>query len=755
MLKIIMVLIITISCALNAWAWNAEVTHRDMSKKAAEHSVLSPNNGDYLKNNLGFDRNIDEKFTLNGGVPQSVMKLIGEIGAIDEDSGSVLTGRFYNHFHDPLQTWDHWEQAGLNSNWPWVLSGSSSVLWSVNSSNEWSWQQVRYYYRLALTSQTETERSTNFAKTFSGVGHLIHLVEDAAQPAHVRNDPHPFDDKGYMPGFEFWAKRADNQPTVEGFMSHPVYPAVSLNTTIGGYPPITQFFDTDQYNGTNPSISLSLGLAEYTNANFVSEDTIFKDFAYPRREDMIVFAESQNKTLNGFEVYRKYFEKVGGGQPVKHFTTASRLYTYLLNDPSPSLQGFDDRCYKDYADLLIPRAVGYSSALINYFFRGQMDILPASGGLQVKNTGTEEMTYYTDKSTGKDVAEISIYYDDTNNVRQHPPLATYDLLVPLAPGETTPIIPFSPPTDNIEPGRYIVVFHGKLGQEEGAVIGKVTAPQKMYYVSVRSGIYKIYSMKTDGSAPTVVYDNPDAALKIGKLALSPDGTTLALMVNGPQIYLLNIATGSPTFLTNGGWPAWSPDGKKLAFSREMGRHFPNADEHIFTRDVETGSETQLTDTTVFAYNSTPAWSPDGGKIAYMTSDPNAANCVNYYAISIMDTAGNPIGPLTCAETNYWDETPAWSPDGSEIAFSRRREGKYSQLHKINVATHELTKLTDSTGDDYAEFTPSWFPERGKIAVGSKIDGDFDIWLVDSNGGGYIENLTDANPGIDGYPTFEP
>lgn len=738
---------IVILCS-DAFAWNAEFTHRDLSQSAAEHSIL--NTG--LLGDIGFVKGLaDEKLGWDGQ-KLSITDWFRN-GALLEDEGGTFSGRFYNHFHNPLYSYNQWGDAGLTSVWPWVNSGNSAVLWAADdSSNDWRWGRVRDYYYNALTSSVDADRQASFAQTFRGLGQVIHLLQDMAQPAHVRNDPHPADDKGVAPGFEYWAKRTDKKLTVTTLMAHPIYPTDSMNTTSSGYPPISQFFDTDQYNGTNPSSSLSLGLAEYTNANFVSEDTIFKDFAYPRREDTVVFAESQNKTLNGFEVYRKYFEKVGGGQSIKHFTTASRLYAYLLNDPSPSLQGFDDHCYKDYADLLIPRAVGYSAALINYFFRGQMDILPASGGLRVRNSGSEEMTYYAD-SSGHQIGQISIYYDDIDKIRH--PLATYELLVSLAPGETTSVIPFSPPSNNIEPGRYIVVFQGKLGQEEGAVIGKVTSPSRLYYVSVRSGIYKIYSMKTDGSTPVVVYDNLDSSLKIGKLTFSPDGKTLAFTVNGPKIYLLNIATGGLTYLTNGGWPAWSPDGKKIAFSREMGRFSPLADEHIFIREVGTGVETQLTDSTASAYNSTPAWSPDGGKIAYMKFDPAGDNCANIDAIYLMDSAGNPIGPLTCGATNYKDETPAWSPDGSEIAFARGQEGHYSQLHKVKVATLEVTKLTDSTGDNYAEFTPSWFPERGKIAVGSNIDGDFDIWLVDSDGSGYIENLTDFNPDIDGYPVFEP
>src|SRR3990172_7950744 len=93
---------------------------------------------------------------------------------------------------------------------------------------------------LALTSPTDTERQANFAKTFKGLGHLIHLIQDVAQPAHVRNDAHPLDGLGVIEGLESWAE--NNYSIVESFASNPIFPGVSLSTPSGSYPPITQFW---------------------------------------------------------------------------------------------------------------------------------------------------------------------------------------------------------------------------------------------------------------------------------------------------------------------------------------------------------------------------------------------------------------------------------------------------------------------------------------------------------------------------------
>ncbi len=242
----------------NVLAWSDIITHRGLSEKAFEYSVL---NQGYLKN-IGFNETTE--------FLEWVKKQIRD-GATEEDAGNVFTAYYYNHFHNPLAL--SWDQAGLSTWYPGI-NGMSSLLWAQDTTNPWNWQKAREYYYSALTSQIETDRQANFTKTFKGVGHISHLIQDSAQPAHVRNDIHPLDDRGDWPQFEYWAKNSKNQTAVSSFMSNPVFPSVFLNTLVGGYIPITQFWDTDQYNGSNPPSGTAIGISEYTNANFLSEDTI-------------------------------------------------------------------------------------------------------------------------------------------------------------------------------------------------------------------------------------------------------------------------------------------------------------------------------------------------------------------------------------------------------------------------------------------------------------------------------------------------
>jgi hypothetical protein len=455
--NILLLLFFLFPIANTTFAYSVD-THEILSEKATEHSKLASDKGDYLKN-LGFKNNIDEVFS-----GKEVIKLI-KVGSVDEDK-PFLSFRYRNHFHNPLPI-KIWEEAGLDD----FFTGKSSLVWAQDSENEFSWQNVRQYYYDALTTGSEE----SFAKTFKGLGHIIHLIQDAAQPAHVRNDFHMLDPFGLKPrlspGLETWSK---NKPgIISAFASQPVFPTVNLSVPINGYEPITQFFDTAQgiYDGTNPSTSLSQGLAEYANANFASDDTIFTEnydsnhkhyFPFPRKEDTIEYNE-----YVGDGKYRTYFKKIQNGETINHLAAIERLHIYL--DPWPRVQlpfhHLDEQCHEDYTEKLIPRAVGYSTGLIDYFFRGE---------IEVDQINAESITI-TNNSSETMVGIFTLYYDATNGNRKPVENGQPNNEWPLSlqAGQTSNELTFTEPTDIAEGTQYILVFKGSLGSETGAVVGKV------------------------------------------------------------------------------------------------------------------------------------------------------------------------------------------------------------------------------------------------------------------------------------------
>lgn len=121
----------------------------------------------------------------------------------------------------------------------------------------------------------------------------------------------------------------------------------------------------------------------------------------------------------------------------------------------------------------------------------------------------------------------------------------------------------------------------------------------------------------------------------------------------------------------------------------------------------------------------------------------------------MDALGNPLGPLSYTTGQIvLDQTTTWHPNGQEIGFSRRISGQpFFELYKTSVPGGVQTKLTGSTGNDFDELNPSWSFAGSVIAVASEVDRDFDIWLVDPNGGGYLTNLTDSSSNVESWPAF--
>ena len=107
---------------------------------------------------------------------------------------------------------------------------------------------------------------------------------------------------------------------------------------------------------------------------------------------------------------------------------------------------------------LIPRAVGYSAGLINYFFRGQIDFVPdpnAPGKYVIKNLSNEKMT-----------GTFALYYDDKDGKR-YPTLNKWDL--DIGANQSSSSLTLKPNADGspdaLVPGQYMVVFNGAMGQE--------------------------------------------------------------------------------------------------------------------------------------------------------------------------------------------------------------------------------------------------------------------------------------------------
>ncbi|HKW93217.1 MAG TPA: hypothetical protein VJX92_15080, partial [Methylomirabilota bacterium] len=283
--------------------------------------------------------------------------------------------RFLNHFHNPLVA--DWAQAGLLG-----TVGQSSILWGQNQSQSfpsWSWQDVRRTYFDALTRASRSERDASLARSFEGLGRQAHLVQDAASPAHTRNDPHVFFNYESLVDVARTSAASDFGGWLNGPTELPGVPGVGWRT-LDANPlapiAVARLIDTDRYVATNPDVTTEalIGLAEYTNANFFSEDRIFtendpslqKRFPYPKRAS--VTEQDFDIQVRNATVKRRYFVKTSDGATGYRLATVGFLRDYHQRfnldwtrfRESPAL---DEGVYRDYAARLLPRAVAYSTAL--------------------------------------------------------------------------------------------------------------------------------------------------------------------------------------------------------------------------------------------------------------------------------------------------------------------------------------------------------------------------------------------------------
>jgi TolB protein len=227
---------------------------------------------------------------------------------------------------------------------------------------------------------------------------------------------------------------------------------------------------------------------------------------------------------------------------------------------------------------------------------------------------------------------------------------------------------------------------------------------------------------------------------------SPDGRQLAFTRHANDriwLYLLDPATGEERRLTQRDEPEydadWSPDGKRLAFAFDA--LSPNqGDIDVRLTDLE-GSKIDPFAGTVgkLSHEEWPAWSPDGGRIAYTSTAPGNQE------VMVAPVAGGEPTQLT----NHLgtDAHPAWSPDGTQIAFATDRWGGL-EIAVMRADGTDVRRLTESRGlDDY----PVWSPDGGRIAFVSNRDGNYEVYVMAADGGGPTNQS--RSPAVDSFPTW--
>jgi hypothetical protein len=312
-----------------------------------------------------------------------------------------------NHFFDPttgnplsvlvippeLLQW----LGGIDYTSPdWALEDNNKT--APISAQIFSYAHARNYFFDALTYSTVTSptpqsaqadaayRAQSWGKVFQAIGQVMHHIQDMAQPQHVRNEPHL--DKG-----DWHVGNVQLNP----FYHPSLYENYTLTKDISSLL-TTTYPALDLTVFTTPRslwINGGKGIAEFTNSNFFSARTNIGHDPYnlPVLDPTLVDSENIQtlcppptcpSTFTGTMTFygSQVADQNTGGPP----TPNSRAVTNSIfsadlksmgKSPIYTLNRFNFDAAQQF---LIPRAVAYSAALINYFFRGQMQIsLPDEG----------------------------------------------------------------------------------------------------------------------------------------------------------------------------------------------------------------------------------------------------------------------------------------------------------------------------------------------------------------------------------------
>lgn len=278
------------------------------------------------------------------------------------------------------------------------------------------------------------------------------------------------------------------------------------------------------------------------------------------------------------------------------------------------------------------------------------------------------------------------------------------------------------------------------------------------FASDRSGVPQIYLSDLSGEVLTTITNMPEGACMP---SWAPDGMRLVFVSpckgnlgigeappRGTSLYIIHADGSNLTPLTTvpGGdfEPAWSPDGKRIAFTS-----LRDGSMQVYVLNLADMSSTRLTNFGPGVEARQPAWSPDGKQIVFVVKRVGA------YQIWMMNDVGAEARQVVRRGQQFWDYLPAWSVDGKVILFSERGVNSPAPPWQMSILYDQIenqqaTRLNFGVmAFENVRFSPDgfWLVGEGRDEMNT------DIYYLTVAGGSRARLTTD--PAADFDPAWRP